>query len=103
MAKASQQRKASQQEKEPLSVEPKKVLQFCQDKLKSLLDKRELDFKQLQQNSEHHIFALITKDLSSSSTATDDRKNRHNVVPLLATKSNTYWINISLTFLPRAC
>jgi hypothetical protein len=95
MVKTSQQKKAS------FSVtEPKKVLQFCQNKLEPLLDKRELDFKLLEPNSEHHIFALITKDLSSSSTAIDDRRNRHNVVPLLATKSDTYWINISLTFLP---
>ena len=95
MVKTSQQKKAS------FSVtEPKKVLQFCQDKLKPLLDKRELDFKLLEPNSEHRIFALITKDLRSSSIATDDRHNRHNVVPLLATKYNTYWINISLTFLP---
>ena len=94
MAKTSQQKKAS------FSVtETKKILQFCQNKLEPLLG-HELEFKQLQPNSERHIFALVTKDLSRSSTATGDRQNRHNVVPLLATKSDTYWINISLTFLP---
>jgi hypothetical protein len=97
MAKA----KASQQKKASFSVtKTDTVLQWCQNKLEPLLDKRELKFELLSKNPERHIFTLTTKDLKSSSTATDDRHNRHNVVPLLATKSDTYWINISLTFLP---
>ncbi len=92
MAKASRQKKAS------FSVAPQKVLQFCQDKLKPLLDNK-LEFIQLSQSQKGHIFALISKD-SSGLIAIDDRENRHPIVPLLLTISDTYWINISLTFLP---
>jgi len=95
--------KNSRQKKAPLSFsvkETEKVLKLCQNELKPLLDKRELNFIPLQQDSERHIFALITKD-SSGLMAIDDRKNRHNIVPLLTTGSDTYWINISLTFLPK--
>lgn len=95
--------KNSRQKKAPLSFSVKetdKVLKLCQNELKPLLDKRELNFIPLQQDSERHIFALITKD-SSGLIAIDDRKNRHNIVPLLTTSSDTYWINISLTFLPK--
>ncbi|KKI98431.1 hypothetical protein [Prochlorothrix hollandica] len=76
-----------------------KILQSCKNKLKPLLDKRELNFIPLQQDSQRHIFALIAKD-SSNLITTDDRSNRHHIVPLLSTISGTYWLNISLTFLP---
>jgi len=76
-----------------------KVLQSCKNKLKPLLDKRELDFISLQPDSHRYIFALITKD-SNSLITTDDRGNRHHIIPLLSTISGIYWLNISLTFLP---
>ena len=80
-------------------VDTSKVLQSCKNKLKPLLDKRELDFISLQQDSHRYIFALIAKD-SSSLITTDDRGNTHYIVPLLSTISSFYWLNISLTFLP---
>ena len=59
----------------------------------------ELGYKEIQKDSNCHIFALIIKN-SSSAITPDDRGNRHHIIPLLSTKSDNYWINISLTFLP---
>ena len=92
--------KTSQQNKASFSVtEPKKVLQFCQDKLKPLLGNN-LEFIPLPQDSKSHIFELFTNDSNKHSTTTGDRDNRHNLVRLPDIKSDTYWLNISLTFLP---
>ena len=67
--------KASRQKPVQFSViDTSKVLQSCKNRLKPLLDKRELDFISLQQDSHRYIFALITKD-SSSLITTDDRGN----------------------------
>lgn len=94
--------KTSLKQSPPFSVtDPNKVLNFCSNKLKPLLGNYELGYKEIQKDSNRHIFALIIKNSGSSSTP-DDRGNRHHIIPLLSTKSDNYWINISLTFLPEA-
>jgi hypothetical protein len=76
------------------------VLQKCENCLKSSLDKRPLKFIEVFKNSEKYIFALLARD-STGMFTTDDRNKRHHIVPLLAVGADTYWLNLSLTFLPK--
>jgi hypothetical protein len=76
------------------------VLRKCENCLKPSLDKRPLKFIKVFRNSEKYIFSLLASD-STGSFTTDDRDNRHHVVPLLAVGTDTYWLNLSLTFLPQ--
>jgi len=92
--------KTSQQKSLPFSVKDTgKVLQACINKLKPMLKNCELGFIELQKDSNRYSFTLIPKN-SNGSIAPDDRGNRHHIIHLLSTKSDTYWLNISLTFLP---
>ena len=92
--------KTSQQKSLPFSVKDTgKVLQACINKLKPMLQNCELGFIELQKDSNRYSFTLIPKN-SNGSIAPDDRGNRHHIIHLLSTKSDTYWLNISLTFLP---
>jgi len=76
------------------------VLRKCETCLKLSLDKRPLKFIEVVRNSEKYIFSLLASD-STGSFTTDDRDKRHHVVPLLAVETDTYWLNLSLTFLPK--
>ena len=76
------------------------VLQKCENHLKLSLDNRPLKFTEVFQNSEKCIFALLARDSTGSFTI-DDRDNKHHVVPLLAVGTDTYWLNLCLTFLPK--
>lgn len=92
--------KKSQQQAVPFSVaDTKTVLQWCTNRIKPVLNVKELEFIELQKDSKRYIYALTNRlDIVF---ATDDRGNQHRVIRLLPEiLSYTYWINISLTFLP---
>jgi hypothetical protein len=76
------------------------VLRKCENCLKLSLDKRPLKFKEVFSSSEKYIFSLLASD-STGSFTTDDRDNKYDIVPLLAVETDTYWLNLSLTFLPK--
>jgi hypothetical protein len=78
------------------------VLQKCENHLKKALNKRSLKFvpESSSSSSEKCIFALLATDLTAS-FAVNDRDRRHHVVPLLAVGSDTYWLNLTLTFLSK--
>ena len=79
-------------------TDPSKILNLCSHKLKPLLG--ELGHTEIEKNSNRYIYSLIPKNPKKSLITPDDRGNRHHIIPLLSTKSDNYWINISLTFLP---
>ena len=57
--------KTSLKQSPPFSVtDPSKVLNFCSNKLKPLLGNYELGYKEIQKDSNRHIFALIIKNSS---------------------------------------
>jgi hypothetical protein len=95
--------KKSRQQAVPLPFcvpDAKTVLQLCTNRIKPVLNVKELEFIELQKDSKRYIYEL-TNNKSGIVFATDDRGNKHRVIRLLPEiPSYTYWINISLTFLP---
>ncbi|MGB0562662.1 MAG: hypothetical protein ACPGVO_12800 [Spirulinaceae cyanobacterium] len=79
----------------------KTVLRKCENNLKKSLNKRSLKFVEESRNSEKYIFSLLASDSTGSFTV-DDRGNRYHIVPLLAVGADTYWLNLSLTFLTKS-
>ncbi|MEA5617848.1 hypothetical protein VB711_08350 [Cronbergia sp. UHCC 0137] len=91
----------SRQQAVPFCVpDAKTVLQLCTNRIKPVLNVKELEFIELQKDSKRYIYEL-TNNKSGIVFATDDRGNKHRVIRLLPEILNyIYWINISLTFLP---
>lgn len=94
--------KKSRQQAVPFSVtDTKTVLKLCTNRIHPVLEVKELEFIELSKDSKRYIYAL-TNNKSGIEFATDDRGNKHHVIRLLPKILDyTYWINISLTFLPK--